>query len=386
MSEKKNTLPRGMLLVAFGVILYSVLQNLGPLMGTVGHLWGIVNPIVLGLCMAFVLNVLMNGCENFVMRLYRLYLRKKTGLKSAKTAAKPGFLRGASLLLTLLLAVSIIALTLVVIIPNVSEAFTMFVSNLEQSSAQLSTILGDLFMRFGIDNEAVANMQATIKNLSEEALDWIGNQRTAIAGYAINVTSSLFGTVVDVLFGLIIAIYTLLDKERIGRFTLAVCRRFLPENICAQTVRIGKLSYTTFSNFVRGQFLEATVLGLLCFVGMLLLRLPYAAAISLLIGVTALIPVVGAWIGGAVSALLVLLVSPVKALVLIVFILVLQQLEGNLIYPRVVGSSIGLPGILVLCAFIIGQGLFGIAGILICVPMTAVLFTILKEAVYTEKS
>ena len=133
---------------------------------------------------------------------------------------------------------------------------------------------------------------------------------------------------------------------------------------------------------MRGQFLEAVILGLLCFVGMLIFRFPYAPVISMLIGVTALIPIIGAWIGGVIAALLVLTVSPIKALLLIVFIVVLQQLEGDLIYPKVVGSSIGLPGVLVISAVLIGQGLMGVFGILLFVPLTAVLYTVLKEAVY----
>lgn len=371
MNEKKYTLRKGMLLVAFGVILYSVLQNLDSVANGVLYVLGILSPVILGLCIAFVLNVLMSACERGVLRL----------LKRFKLKLKPGIVRGLSLILTLLLAVSLITLTLVVVIPRLSNAVTMFLSELPQSTKELSTMAGNLMTRVGFAPESIEGMQTSIGELGEQIRKLLESEGANIAGFALDMTSSLLGTVTNTLFALIIAIYVLLDKERISRFMYAVLNRFLPEKFCHGTVRLVKLSHTTFTAFVRGQFLEAIVLGVLCFFGMLIFRFPHAAVISLLIGVTALIPIVGAWIGGIISAMLVLLVSPVKALLLIVFILVLQQIEGNLIYPKVVGSSIGLPGVLVLTAVIVGQGLMGVTGILIAVPLTAVLFTVLKEAI-----
>lgn len=376
MNEQKSSFKRGILLITFGVVLYSVLQNLGAVVDGWKYIWGIVQPIVLGLCMAFVFNVLMVPCER---RLGRLTARRKR-------PPKPKTLRAAALILTLLIGLGIIALTMVVIIPKVSEAVGMFISDLPQSSKELSELLGALLTRVGIDPSAIENLQSSIGKLADQVLAFAQKEASAIAGAALNMTSSLLNTITDLVFGLIIAIYVLLDKERIGRFVQAAMRRFLPKRACDVLIDLAELSYATFSAFVRGQFLEALILGLLCFVGMLIFRFPYAAAISLLIGVTALIPIIGAWIGGIISAFLVLLVSPIKAVLLVVFIIVLQQLEGDLIYPRVVGSTIGLPGLLVLVAVIVGQGLMGVFGILISVPLTAVLYTVVKRMIYENKS
>lgn len=376
MNEKRGSLRKGLVLVAFGVCLYSLLQNLNVVMGAWKNLWTIISPIVLGLCMAFVLNVAMVGCERLIKKLFKS-LKWKAGNKA---------IRGISLLLTLLLAIGFIVLLLMVIIPKVSEAVGLLISSLPQSSDEISAILGNLLSSLGIESQSITNLQGSIQQLTSQLLELLKSEGTVIAGVAIDVTSSLLGTVTDVVFALIIAIYVLLDKERIGRFCFAVIRRFLPEKYSNRIAELAKLSFSTFTAFVCGQFTEAVILGALCFVGMLLLRLPHALVVSLLIGVTALIPIIGAWIGGFIAAFLVLLESPFKALLMIVFILVLQQLEGNLIYPRVVGSSIGLPGVLVLSAVIIGQGLLGIVGILIAVPVTAILFTVLKEAVYGKKT
>lgn len=396
MGEHRFSLRKGMLLVAFGVGLYSLLQNLGPLKDGWLYFWGIISPVILGLCMAFVLNVMMVACERWLYALtagcgrtcayVRTHARNSAPMPKPTRSRKPTshkrLYRGIALLLTLLLAFGLITLMMVVIIPKVSEAIGMFIAELPQSSKELAELLGDFLTKLGIDPEAIANMQSSINQISEQVLAWVKNEGSTIAAVALNMTSSLLGTITDIIFGLIIAIYVLLDKERIGRFVYAVMTRFLPRHICVHIAELAKLSYTTFSAFVRGQFLEAVILGALCFVGMLIFRFPYAPVISLLIGVTALIPIIGAWIGGIISALLVLLVSPIKAVLLIVFIILLQQLEGDLIYPKVVGASIGLPGVLVLTAVIIGQGLMGIFGILLSVPLTAVLFTVLKQAVY----
>ncbi len=374
MSESHFSIRKGMLLIAFGVGLYCVLQNLGAVAEGVDRFWGIVYPIVLGLCMAFVLNVLMSALERLIGKAFSR-CRHRPGPKP---------MRAIALILTLLAAVALIALVMIVIIPRLSEVIAMFISVLPQSANELSELLGNFLARIGIAPESIQNLQATINQLSVQILDWIKQESATIATFAVDMTASLVSTLTDFIFALIIALYVLLGKERIGRFANALCVRFLPEKACVQVLRLSKLSYATFTAFVRGQFLEAIILGALCFVGMLIFRFPYAGVISMLIGVTALIPIIGAWIGGVIAALLVLTVNPLQALLLIVFIVVLQQLEGDLIYPKVVGSTIGLPGVLVISAVLIGQGLLGVFGILLFVPLTAVLFTVLKEVIYSR--
>jgi len=196
------------------------------------------------------------------------------------------------------------------------------------------------------------------------------------------VATSILDVVMGLVISLIFAIYILSSKEFLQKLCTDVLRRFTKPARSHRLMEICSLSYTSFNNFVKGQLLEAVILGALCFVGMLIFRFPNAPVVSLLIGVTALIPIFGAWIGGGVSALLIAIVNPMQGLLFVVFILVLQQLEGNLIYPKVVGQSMGLPGLIVMAAVTIGGNIAGITGMLLGVPLCSVLYTLLQQAVY----
>ena len=185
----------------------------------------------------------------------------------------------------------------------------------------------------------------------------------------------------DLLLSLIIAIYVLLQKEQIGRAANRLMEAYFPKKLREQVLSVARLSYSAFSNFVRGQLIEAVILGALCYLGLLILRIPNAPVVGLLVGVTALVPIFGAWIGGGLSAFLILLVDPGKVILFVVFLLILQQVEGNLIYPRVVGSALGLPGLLVLCAVLVGGNIGGVVGMLMGVPVVAVVYELLRRGV-----
>ena len=197
----------------------------------------------------------------------------------------------------------------------------------------------------------------------------------------VSVASSVIGGVVNFILAFTFSIYVVHQKERLGSQAKRLLYAYLPEARSDRIIEILSLSHKTFSNFITGQFTEAIILGALCFVGMSIFRFPYALMISVLVGFTALIPIVGAFIGTIVGALLIVTVSPIQALWFILFILVLQQIEGNLIYPRVVGTSVGLPGIWVLVAVTAGGSLYGIVGMLFSVPVSSVLYCLLRETV-----
>jgi predicted PurR-regulated permease PerM len=179
--------------------------------------------------------------------------------------------------------------------------------------------------------------------------------------------------------GVVIAIYILATKEQAGAFTNRLIRALLPENLYLRLMRLLKISCDAFSSFITGQLVEAVILGSLCFIGMTVFRFPYAGAISVLVGVTALIPVIGALIGEAVGTFLILMVDPLKAFLFLVFVLILQALEGNFIYPKVVGKSVGLPGLLVLVSVIVGGNISGVMGVLLAVPVCSILYALAKE-------
>ena len=183
------------------------------------------------------------------------------------------------------------------------------------------------------------------------------------------------------ILALVFALYILGQKERLSEQLKRVITAYLPEEKADRMFYIGELSNRVFSNFVSGQLTEATLLGLLCFLGMTIFRMPYASMVAILVGFTALIPLFGAFIGTGIGAFLILMVSPIKAFWFIVFIIVLQQIEGNFIYPKVVGSSVGLPSIWVFSAITLGSRMFGVPGMLISVPLCSVLYCLFREAV-----
>jgi predicted PurR-regulated permease PerM len=366
MREKRDRLHTGLILVAFGVCLYCLLQNFGSVSAWLSRMHTVIYPLLLGFALAFVFNVLMSPLERLLKRIPALQ-------------KYPKLTRVIALVLTLLGAAALVALVALVVAPRTGEAISMFVTVLPQSATDLTNAIQEFLQRFHASDEIMQQVSAYISGLTQQVLTLIKESTGTIANYVLNTVVSALNTVVNIVFAVIVAIYVLYGKERIGRFTHRLMLRFLPEKVTSNVIRVANLSYTTFANFVRGQLIQALILGVLCFIGMLIFGFPYAAVVSLLVGVTSLIPMIGAWLGGAISVILVAAIEPFQGLMLAIFIAVLQQFSGNVIYPRVVGSTIGLPGLLVMAAIIIGQGLAGFAGILIAVPLCAVGYTLLKQ-------
>lgn len=200
-------------------------------------------------------------------------------------------------------------------------------------------------------------------------------------GMAVNVVGTVFSSIVTTVLSIIFAVYLLVDKEKIGRQFDKVMRRYMNDKFFERTKYVLSVLNDSFSSFISGQCLDAMIVGILCTIGMFILRLPYATMIGAIVAFTALIPVAGSYIGAGLGAFMILTVSPIKALIFLIFIIVLQQTDGNLVYPKIVGSSIGLPGIWVLAAVTVGGGIMGILGMLIAVPITATLYKILKADV-----
>ena len=232
--------------------------------------------------------------------------------------------------------------------------------------------LADTLKLEELDLSQLNNM---LKNLLDQAL----NVLSGLGPHLLELTSGLVSMVVTIVLALVFSVYMLSGKERL----LAQCRRMLrayvPETIAVPLLEVVRLTGSTFSRFVTGQLIEACILGGLCAIGMLFIQADYAPLIGVVVGFSALIPVAGAYLGALLSAVLLVMVSPLKALTFLVFLVILQQIEGNVIYPKVVGSSLGLPGIWVLAAVTVGGGLMGLAGVLFSVPIASVVYTLLKR-------
>lgn len=360
-----------MLLISFGVLLFVLAQNLSAVGAFFLWVFRLMNPLIIGLCIAFVLNVMMRGLEN---RVFAFMGRSKRPWVQAMR-------RPVSLIATFLVILLAIAIILLVIIPGIDDTVKSLTARLPVFTRNCITWVSDFLADNNISSEVINELQVDWNNLLNTVADVLKNGTGSLFNFAANFTTSVFGGLVNFFLGLILAIYILLQKEKIGRLFHRAMRAFLPDRVTDKIEEIARLSGDIFSSFITGQLVEAVILGSLCFVGMLIFRFPYAGVVSVLVGVTALIPIFGAWIGGGISAFLILMESPIKAVLFIVFLLVLQQLENNLIYPRVVGKQVGLPAILVLLAVLIGSSTGGVLTILVSVPLCSVLYTLFRQAV-----
>lgn len=349
-------------IILFAVILIFAFIHIKEIWNFLGFLIRLLMPFIIGFVIAFVLNILVNLIER------KLLNKSKMTGKSKRTI---------SLLLSLAFVFTFIIILLLLIIPQLKNTALLFVDNMPKYEENVK----DLLDQFNIDPNIVVEIEEGVKNFGDVAIDFIKNNSDQIIEVTLGVATNVISIVVNFVVAFVFAIYLLAQKEKLLRQLNKVFRAYLPTSKVEKIKDIAKLSNRICASFVSGQCLEAVIIGILCFIGMLVLGIPYAATISVLIGVTALIPVYGAFIGTIVGAFLIFMVSPVKALIFIVFILILQQFEGNLIYPKVVGKSVGLPGIWVFVAVTVGASLAGVVGMLISVPIASICYSILATDV-----
>ena len=348
-------------LILFTVIIIFAFIYIKTIGSFLAYLINIFMPFIIGIFIAFILNVLL--------------LFKKLNNKNYKTWSK--LKRPVSVIITFIIIITIIVFILGLLIPQLQNTVSLFTKNFDTYKEQTIEILNN----FGINSESINNYSTSINNLKNEITSYINNNRNEIMQITIGVASSFLGSITSIIIGIVFAIYILLKKEDLSRQFKKILKAYLPEKYERRIEEIANLSNITFGNFISGQCLEALIIGLLCFIGMLILQIPYASTISVLVGFTALIPVFGAFIGTFIGAFLIFMVEPFKALIFIIFIIILQQLEGNIIYPKVVGKSVGLPSIWVMVAVTIGASIYGVLGMILSVPLCSILYSIIKTDV-----
>ena len=327
--------------------------------------------LLIGLCFAFVINVLMRPIE-------RLWCHLWCGRKSAPADK---IRRPISLILSTLLITGAIFILFFMVVPELRRTASLIIDQFPQYLVRLEgwwVELSAFFREFAI---VLPEPKLTLGELQESVGKLITGIGQSFVGKTVALTTSIFSGVFNVFFGLVFAFYVLLQKETLSRQAKKLLYAYLPVSKAEQVLDFAEQTRRIFANFVTGQLTEAVIIGSLCFLGMTIFRMPYAPMISMLVGFTALIPVFGAFIGTAIGAFLILMVAPIKAFWFIIFIIVLQQLEGNFIYPKVVGKSVGLPGIWVLAAVTIGGSSFGVLGMLLSVPVCSVLYCTLSRSV-----
>ena len=358
-------------LIVFTALLVVALWKFDVVLGVLKTIWDIIFPFVLGGAIAFLTNVPMSFLEK------KIFEKVKKKNKIVRKLERP-----ISLILTIVLVVGVIALVMFGVIPQLTRTMGTLVTSINDFIPQMQSWIGEFFH----NNQEIMNLVDQIEFDPDQAIKWgislLGNG----AGNMMNTTMSAVGSIVSGVATFFIAssfaCYILFQKEKLHIQIRKVFFAFLPRQKADTFLKVCSLTYRTFANFLAGQCLEAVILGSMFVVTLSILRMPYALLIGILIAFTALIPIFGAFIGCAVGSFLIFMVNPQQAILFVIVFLVLQQIEGNLIYPHVVGESVGLPSIWVLAAVTIGGNLMGIVGMLVFIPLLSVLYTIFREFVY----
>ena len=366
--DKKTV--RNIFLVALGAIaFYWLLNETEQFRNLWNSVIGMISPFLLGAAIAFIMNVPLRPIER------QLRFVRNEGLR-----------RALAIVLTLVAVILVITGIVLLLIPQITETIQSLIPK-----------LADFFLR--VEKKIYVFLESNPEmlkwftdSMDLKSFDWEGliekaaamlkNSVSVIATSAFSAVGGVANALFDAVFGIVFALYCLARKEILARQGRRILYAILPEHFCDETIRVLRLTNSTFSNFISGQCLEAVILGCLFAVAMSILKLPYMPLVSVLIAVTALIPIVGAFVGCFLGAFFILVNDPLQALIFIAMFLILQQIEGNLIYPKVVGTSIGLPGMWVLVAVTVGGDLMGVAGMLIMIPISSVLYALLREFTY----
>lgn len=355
-----------LLIITYAVVLVMVLARLDVIGFALTQLLGLFRPLIIGFALAFILN---RPCHFF----FRMYNR---GLGKTRAA---GAARPLAVVTSYLALIIVVAGVFSFVLPKLAESIQTFVLNLSTYIANVQGWINQLADYFHLDIAELdlSNLNKTLENLFRQALGFL----SGLGSQLLQFTAGVVSLVVTGVLALVFSIYMLSGKEKLLGQCRRVLRAYVPPKFADPITDVVHLTSETFTRFVTGQFVEACILGSLCAIGMLFIQADYAPLIGVTVGASAIIPVAGAYIGAVLSAVLLLMVSPLKAFIFLIFLVILQQIEGNVIYPKVVGSSIGLPGIWVLAAVTVGGGLLGLEGVLLSVPVASVLYTLLRRDV-----
>lgn len=368
---KHLSFKKGLILATCGFLLYLAIHYWPAVSTLFAELLKSSLPLFLGAMIAFFVNIVMGAYERCFFG-----KAKKKWLLAIK--------RPTSMLLAFLSFFAVISLVISLIIPQLIDCIRMLVGMLPIAIDKCI----DFFDKHHLLSEEILSTLDAIdwKSRIEQLVDVVTTGVTDVVGLLIQTVQGVVSGIVTAFLSFIFSIYLLWSKERLKAQAVRLCKNFLPEAVCKKILYVTNNLNVAFRKYLIGQCTEAVILGILCAIGMLILRLPYAAMISTLIAFTALIPVAGAYIGAFVGAFMILTESPVKALIFLIFLIILQQLEGNLIYPRVVGSSLGLPGIWVLAAVTLGGGIAGIPGMFLGVPLFAAVYRMLRDTLEAKEN
>lgn len=366
LKEMKNKVKESLIVGTYIVVLAFLLLNVKGVTMVLGNIIVIIKSIIIALAMAFVLNILMRIFENKVF--FFLDKQKSKFLRNLK--------RPLSILATFLFVIGMIVGITLFVIPQFIESLSTLIDAVPGYLNSFEAMLDKHLSSIELMNMIQDSVIDAWKEVLQVAGQLIGKSVTGILSVTVNITNMIFNFVV----ALVLAIYLLANKEKLILQSKKLLFAFLKRDVVEKILEVGRLTNVTFSSFIGGQCTEAIILGILCFIGMNIFKMPYALLISVLISVTSLIPVFGAFIGTIPAVFIILIINPIKAIWFVIFIIVLQQLEGNIIYPKVVGSSVGLSAIWVMVAITVGGSAFGLIGMLIGVPTVSVIYQLVSNA------
>lgn len=366
MQIDKKTIKTLILGIMGCIFLYWFLNDMERVKSMVSGIFSMLQPFLVGACIAFILNVPMRAIEKQVRRI-------------PKVPAD----RTISILLTLACLGLVVALVFRLLVPQVRETAEIITQQFPPFVGRVETYI----RQFLANNPQVE--QWLWENTDLEKLDWaalaqqgidlVGDTLGKVLGNTVDVVKGFISSVWNLIISVIFALYCLGNKEQLSRQGRRISYSILPERWADEIIRIGRLANTTFSNFISGQCIEVLILGTMFAVVMTILRMPYVPLVSVLVALTAFIPIVGAWIGCALGAFFILVNNPMQALAFVVMFFILQQIENSLIYPKVVGTSVGLPSMWTLVAVTIGADIMGVAGMVLMIPICSVIYALGSE-------
>lgn len=364
--DVKKVVKIGFLFIFF----YWILQNITIVLDFAGNIFSILKPFVVGACLAFIINIPMKFFERKI---------KKEDSNPKKKSLRNKLARPIALILSILMIALIFTALFGIVLPEIFNVIKIFIEYMPEAFNNIKTFAVETTEKFPEISEQIKRINIDMEKVTKEAITFITNVSSNILLSSVQIVSNAVSFVVNAVISIVFSIYILFSKETLSHQAKKLAFAHLDTEKANYIVEITNLSNKVFNNFIKGQLTEAIILGILSIIGMLILQIPYALAIGLLIAFTSIIPVVGAFIGIAVGVILILAADPVKALVFLIFILILQQFENNVIYPRVVGDLVGLPGIWVLLSVTVGGSLLGAVGMIVALPIVSILYTLIKD-------
>lgn len=364
MNEEKQRVRGNLIAITYGVVLFIVLSNFDSVLALLGKLLAIMAPFLYAIAIAFILNILMKVFEGKIFA----FLDKKPKLRKIK--------RPLSLTITFLVVALFFYGLIAFVIPQLSASVAQFTSNIDNYIQSVENFFNKTAASWGLTNDFLAGIQFNWEQIITKSLEFTSATIPLLFSFTKNLTNGL----INLVLGIVIALYLLGSKESLILMLKKLIYAFLPRKYAQRILELGTLTNKAFDGFISGQLTEAMIIGVLCFIGMLIFGMPYALLVSVLIAVTSVIPMVGAFLGTIPSAFIILMAEPGKAIWFVLFIVLLQQFESNLIYPRVVGNSIGMSGLWIILVVIVGGSLFGLVGMLVGIPAFAVFYRVVKRS------